>query len=266
MKQIFFLSGFPRCGNTLLTSILSQNKNIKTTAHSILPEIFYKINLLKNHNIFKNFPDEKSLNNVMKNIFKNYYENWNTDIIIDRGDWITPYNLNLLKTNYPNYKIVILVRDIIDILKSYLKLCNQNSNFEYNQYYNQLDKTTLYTDREETLCDMFMQKGHYIDTILYSIKNLLNNNEKNIKFIEYKDLVNNTISTLKSIYSFYEIDYYEHKLNNLSQFSVNNLSYNDEIIGAPMHTIRTEKIDFDKTDLKISEKIIKKYSNLEFWR
>ena len=41
MKNIFFLSGLPRAGNTLLSSILNQNKNIACTANSILPNILY---------------------------------------------------------------------------------------------------------------------------------------------------------------------------------------------------------------------------------
>lgn len=265
MKQIFFLSGFPRSGNTLLSSILNQNPSISTTAHSILPDIFHSINELKYGNIFKNFPDETSLNNVMLNVFNNYFEKWPTDIIIDRGDWITPYNINLLKQNYPNFKIIILVRDILDIIKSYLKLCNNYRNYEYNVIYNQIDKTTLYTNREETLCDLIMQKGHYIDTVLYSIKYLIETNQKNIKFVEYKSLVNDTKNTLKSIYSFYNLKYFKHDLNNLKQYSVNNLSYNDDIHYAPLHTIRTDKIVEDN-NIELPEKTINKYSNLEIWR
>ena len=40
MKKYFFLAGLPRCGNTLFSSILNQNPNIKVTANSLLPEIF----------------------------------------------------------------------------------------------------------------------------------------------------------------------------------------------------------------------------------
>jgi len=266
MKNIYFISGFPRAGNTLLSTLLNQNPNISASAHSILPDVFYKLNELKYSDLFKNFPDETSLDNVMSGVFNNYYDNWSTDIIVDRGDWITPYNLSLLKKNYPNYKIVILVRDILDILRSYLTLCHENEDFEYNRFYNDIDKTTLYTNKDETICDLLMQKNHYINTILYSINNLINNNEKNIKFVEYKDLVNNTEDTLKSIYEFYDIDFFKHDLNNFGQHSANNLTYDDKILGAPMHTIRTNKIIESDNDVKLSEHIIRKYSNLEMWR
>ena len=96
MKQIYFYTGFPRAGNTLLACILNQNPSINATAYSILPETLYQIENVKQHDLYKMFPDEASLENVSKNIFKSYYKDWN-DIIIERGDWITPYNFNLLQ-------------------------------------------------------------------------------------------------------------------------------------------------------------------------
>ena len=54
----------------------------------------------------------------MKNIISNYYKDWNADYIIERGDWTTPFNFDMFKQYAPNeIKIVILVRDIIDIIK-----------------------------------------------------------------------------------------------------------------------------------------------------
>ena len=54
-------------------------------------------NIIKDDDIFHNFPDHESLDNVINNVFLNYYKNWNCDYIIDRGPWGTPTNLMLLK-------------------------------------------------------------------------------------------------------------------------------------------------------------------------
>ena len=40
-KQYYFLSGIPRSGNTLLSSILNQNKKIASTPNSLISEILY---------------------------------------------------------------------------------------------------------------------------------------------------------------------------------------------------------------------------------
>ena len=71
-KQFFFLTGLPRTGNTLLSSILNQNKNIKVSPYSIMPEILNKIDDIKNSINYKLFPLEKNVNNVLKNAFNNY--------------------------------------------------------------------------------------------------------------------------------------------------------------------------------------------------
>ena len=65
-KKIFFLAGFPRAGNTLLTSILNQNPDIGCTPNSVVLDIMKHTFLLKDTDVFQNFPDEQSLNNDRK--------------------------------------------------------------------------------------------------------------------------------------------------------------------------------------------------------
>ena len=56
-KKIFFLAGLPRSGNTILASILNQNPVICCTPNSITLEIMKDVVLLKNTDIFQNFPE-----------------------------------------------------------------------------------------------------------------------------------------------------------------------------------------------------------------
>jgi len=55
--SFYFLTGIPRAGNTLLSSVFNQNPYAKITAHSVLPLLFNNILEVKNDNRFKNFPD-----------------------------------------------------------------------------------------------------------------------------------------------------------------------------------------------------------------
>ena len=68
-KKIYFISGFPRAGNTVLASILNQNPKIKASAHSILPDVLFQLDKLKDKDIYRNFPDEKSLDNLIEKTF-----------------------------------------------------------------------------------------------------------------------------------------------------------------------------------------------------
>ena len=72
MKDIFFLHGLPRAGNTVFGSIMNQNKDVAVTANSICADILGEICSLQKTDIFKNFPDYNSLQNVTKNVLNNY--------------------------------------------------------------------------------------------------------------------------------------------------------------------------------------------------
>jgi hypothetical protein len=261
MKQYFYISGLPRSGNTLLSTILNQNPDIYSTGHSFVPDLLFAIkNAEHDSDRFRSYPYHNNLKNVYKNIIPNYYKDYNVKYIIERGDWITPFNLNVLKQIVPNkVKIVILIRDILEVIKSFLKLCNDNPEFYINKEYNYLDHTTLFTDETETKVDLIMNKNKYIDTMLYSIHQLRKNNLlKDFLLIDYNDLVKQPEITLNKIYDYYEIDLFKHSFQNFKK----ELEYNDSIFGALMHKVRTDEIKKNDNDIKLSENIINKYKHL----
>ena len=110
----------------------------------------------------------------------------------------------------------------------------------------------------------YMINSQYSD-LLY--KDLLYNlNESNAKEIDkYKDFIKNSNIEIKKIFDFLKISFINFNLNNLKQFSVNNVSYDDSIYKAPLHTIRTDKIKLNKYNIKnyLPANIIKQYSNLD---
>ena len=244
MKGYYFLCSLPRAGNTLLGSILNQSKNIRLTSNSILPEIIYQLQSLKENEIYKNFPDEKSLDNIIKNVFNNYYKEWNVDNIIDRGVWGTPYNLTSLKSIIEKPKFIILYRPVLECLASFIKI----------------EKPI----NVETRCHQLMSEEGAVGKGLWSIKNLIEKKENYI-IIYYKDFIKNSNIEIKKIFDFLKISFINFNLNNLKQFSVNNVSYDDSIYKAPLHTIRTDKIKLNKYNIKnyLPANIIKQYSNLD---
>ena len=73
-KQLLFLVAQPRSGNTLFASIMNQNPEIAATPNSITLEIMKDLFLLKNTDVFHNYPDHKSLNNVLDVVYDTYYK------------------------------------------------------------------------------------------------------------------------------------------------------------------------------------------------
>jgi len=261
-KKYFYFTGLPRAGNTLLSAMLNENHDVYATGHSFLPDIFFAIkNAEQNSMIFKNYPCPTNLKNVYKNIIPNYYKDHNVKYVIERGDWITPFNMNLLKQVIPNkIKIVILIRDVFEVIKSYLKLCEENPNYFYNRMYEELDHSTLFTDEIETKVDLIMAKGDFVDTMLYSIHQLKKNNLiKNFLLIDYNDLTNNPSKTINKIYNYYGIKPFKHSFKELKK---NQPLYNDSVLGAPMHELKSGLIRKVNYDIELPESVINKYQHL----
>jgi len=244
MKAYYFLSGLPRSGNTLLGSLINQNPKVSVTANTILTDVMYQLYLLKDYEIYKNFPDEKSLNNIIKNVFNNYYKDWKAEFIIDRGSWGTPTNLELLKSIIKKPKFIILYRPVLECIASFIKI----------------EKPI----NVEEKCHQLMQSEGMIGKTLWSIKNLIKEKENYI-IIKYSDLINEPLNQINKIYKFLNIDKFNHKLNNFDKFSINNIEYDDSILNSPLHKIRTDKIELNKYNIEdyLPSNIIKQYSNLD---
>ncbi len=110
-RKLLFLVALPRSGNTLFASIMNQNKEIAATANSVTLEIMKDLHLLKNTDVFHNFPDHKSLDNVLDSVYENYYKHWPQRIIIDRGPVTTPANFELMNKHFKRpFKCIVLLR------------------------------------------------------------------------------------------------------------------------------------------------------------
>ena len=243
-KNFYFVCGLPRAGNTLLGTLMNQNSSISFGPNSILTDILYQISLVRTTEAFKIFPDEKSFDNLLNKVFNSYYKDFTAKNIFIRAPWGTPANLFILKSMIEEPKFIILYRPVLECLASFIKVENPIN--------------------IESRCDQLMDKEGIIGKNLWSIENIINDKEKNI-IIHYDNLIKNPEKEIKKIYKFLNIKYKKIKTKDFEQFSVNNVFYDDTILNAPFHKLRTDKIK--KLDYKISnilpKKIINKYSNLD---
>ena len=257
IKKLFFLVAMPRSGNTLFASIMNQNPNIACTANSITLEIMKDLFLLKKTDVFKNYPDHQSLDNVLDSVFVNYYRDWAQKYIIDRGPVTLTGNFNLMKKHFKKpFKCIVLLRDLMDVLASYMKWYTENPNTF-------IDKLNLKNDEEKLF--MLMNINGAIAKDLEAIKNSYNYPEI-CHFIKYDDLVQNPEEEINKVYTFLNIPYYPHQFTNLQQIDINGMSYDDTILGNNMHTIRTNEIKkaYNPYIEKIPQKIREKYEHIKF--
>ena len=254
-KKLFFLIAQPRSGNTLLSSILNQNPEIACTGNSITLEIMKDLFLLKQKDVFKNFPDHKSLDNVLSSVYDNYYKDWPQRIIIDRGPVMTKGNLMLMQKYFKHsYKCIVLLRDVIDVLASYIKWYTENPDAFPNKFG---------SNDEEKLTRLMSDEG----SIAKELKAIQNSyNYKHLCcYIKYDNLVTNPELEIKKIYELIDEPYYPHKFENLQQLNINGIGYDDTELGKDMHTIRStiQKIPNPYKD-RIPKTIREKYEHIRF--
>jgi hypothetical protein len=100
--------------------------------------------LLKQTDVFQNYPDHKSLDNVLDNVFNNYYQHWPQRIIIDRGPVMTPGNFELMQKHFKHgFKCIVILRDLMDVLASYMKWYTENPDAFPNRYGHNTDEEKL---------------------------------------------------------------------------------------------------------------------------
>ena len=255
-KKLFFLVSLPRSGNTLFASIMNQNPDIGVTANSITLEIMKDIYLLKQTNLFQNYPDQKSLDNVLDCVFDVYYKDWSQNYIIDRSPVTTPSNFMLMQNYFKRpFKVVIILRDLMDVLASYVKWFEK----EPTSFVHKYGKQTI----EEKLW-MLMNKDGAIAKDLEAIKNSYNY-QGICHYLKYDDLVNQPEIEINKIYDFLKIPRFNHNYKSLSQFKINGMSYDDTVVGNRMHTIREEiKKEDNPYRSQLPKSIVDAYGHIKF--
>jgi len=256
-RKLLFLVALPRSGNTLFASIMNQNPEIAATANSITLEIMKDVYLLKKTDVFENFPDHQSLDNVLDNVFTNYYQQWPQRIIIDRGPVMTPGNFELMQKHFkPGFKCIVLLRDLMDVFASYMQWYTENPDAFPNRY-------NLNTDEEKLL--MLMNKDGAIAKDLEAIKNSYNYPGV-CHYVKYNDMVTNPEQEFRKIYKFLDEPYFNHKFDNLNQVEVNGLSYDDRVVGSNMHKLFDGPVRkvYNPYIEKIPQSIRKEYEHIKF--
>ena len=256
-KKLFFLVAMPRSGNTLFASVMNQNPEIAATPNSITLEIMKDLFLLKQTDVFKNYPDHKSLDNVLDSVYDTYYKDWPQQIIIDRGPVMTTGNFALMQKHFKRpFKCIILLRDLIDVLASYIKWYTENPDAFPNKYNCKNDDEKL---------SMIMNNKGALAKDLEAIKNSYNYPDL-CHYVKYDDLVTEPEQEFRKIYRFLDEPYFEHRFDNLDQVKVNGLSYDDKTVGSNMHKLFDGPIRkvYNPYIEKIPERIRQKYEHIKF--
>ena len=263
--SFYFMAGLPRAGSTLLKSIIDQNPNVHTEPVSPVMELMYHSEqyFFKHSEQYIGYPKPKNAYKIVGSYIENYYYEIDKPIIIDHNRaWSN--NIERIKTYLnPNPKIICPVRDISEILTSFITMVHRNS--DEVSFIDEYLIERGFTVDDDNRCQYLMGDNGIVEQALWAQSQAFIRNEtKHLLMVEYNDIVNTPQETMDRIYNFLEIDGYKHDFNNVKN---NHRESENQWNLKDMHYVRNkvQKISKKPEDV-LSPFILNKYSKLEYWK
>ena len=213
-KTLHFITGLPRSGSNLITTILKQNTNIHGQSVSSLNQLINNTvkdwNRIEQNQVYTNDVAKKG---VLNGMIDGYYKNIEKPIVFDRDfGWSSHIGLMEAILDRP-IKLIVCVRNPAEIITSFERLHNSNP----------LDSSKM---------DAMSRGTSSIASRAYNVAGpdgilgICHRNSKDaitmgyldkMIFIEYNRFCSNPKSQTKRIYDFFEIPQYDHDFTNIVQ-------------------------------------------------
>jgi sulfotransferase len=257
------MAGLPRSGSNLLTAILNQHPEVHASPQTDLLQLMYVCDqTLRNSESYRLGHYQKEYEKLPISLIETFYGEVNKPYIIDKNrSWSTPYNIEIAAQINPNVKIIAPVRNILDILASFVRLLDSNrgNNLFDNEMIASQFTPMYYRDLNEARCDWLMMPNAQLERSILALSSALKPEHRNkFHFVHYEALVENPQQTMTDIYNFLEIDDYEHNFQNIKQI---NAVDTQQVFGLPeIHKVRPT-MSKTKTNYEsvLSEYTINKY-------
>jgi len=244
MKQFVALSGLPRTGSTLLSSILSQNPNIHAEGNSAVCQLMWDMQQSAMNSEQMQASNKDLTNKLVKPIPNTYYSDVKKPIVVDKcRSWTLPANMQMLNRYFDNTpKVIVLVRPMVEIVASFMSLRKANG----------------WQDLEVGLLD---NGSEPIMRSLAGVEWARKNDNGEFVFVSYDQLVDDTQVTLERIYEHCGWETFEHNLDNI----VNTHKENDNVYSlVGQHDIRPQ-ISRRTVDVELSDELVDKCNRLDEW-
>jgi sulfotransferase len=211
LKKLFFLSGLPRSGSTLLGSILSQHPKLHTTPTSPLADLLYLVDEgFSKLNLQYTYDENEVKYNTYKSILENFYNHIEKPYIIDKNRSWCKNILSVKKFLRQSPKIIATNRRISEVLSSYIILIERNKSDNFiDAHLKKEGKQINIDNRLECLWKNYVKDPY--ESLVYGIQN----NPQNIHLIDYNTFVINPQNEVNKIYKFLQIESYNHTFSNI---------------------------------------------------
>jgi len=259
-KTYHFISGLPRSGSTLLSAILKQNPRftsgisdpLQGYAHSIIKETGNSVGMEAA------VPIEKR-RQLIRGLFDSFYQDSNEVCFNTNRGWTS--DTPLLKDLFPNFKMIVCLRDIPWILDSFERLNSKNP-YTIKPLYHHQQLTNVY-DRSNMLMGGYQGMHGYVIGPIENVKHSIFCAERDhILYVEYDTLVANPLGTMQQIYRFLGEPWFDHDFDNVED-SYDEFDEQAKIEG--LHTVR-KKVEFQPRDIALPGDVIRQHGVNTFWK
>jgi sulfotransferase len=232
MKQkLHFLSGLPRSGSTVLSSILNQNPAIYVTPTSPMLNVTVKMqeSWREDPTVKANYFEEQA-RNLTKAILPAFWQHRPEPIIIDKGrGWAQ--NMPTVNALFgEKIKVIVVERDLPSIMASWLTIIKNQTKSDFDK--NLMLKGYPATD-DNRMAEMWF---NMVKECMEGAQQIKKDVPDQIIIVKYDDIVNNAKHEIARIEQFLELPNHEYDFNNIQ-----NDTNDDDLLAwgfEGLHTIR----------------------------
>lgn len=265
MKAIYFMSGLPRSGSTVLLNILAQNPLYGISSPSALLEAMFTLRNVwwdewVEHMAMPEDECRERLRNTLKAVIYGYHGHIGKSVILDKSrGWLA--HIEMLEWALGREaKIIVPVRDVRDILASFERLWRESSQWRQ-----------LQTDREnyprmQTVagrCEIWTREDKPLGLAYNRIRDALHRGYSGrMHFVEFDTLCRQPERTMRDLYGFLGEKYFTHDFDHIEQVT----QEDDRVHGMDLHTIRTKLEPLPPQWPKyLGREVAERYNGLELW-
>lgn len=254
-KNYHFITGLPRSGSTLLSSILSQNPKFHSSISDPLATLVKGVveTSQDGPGMRSEVPKERR-KNLVYHLFEGYYTDVDKPVIFNTNrawSYLTP----LIRTLYPKSRMLLCVRDIRWILDSF-EQAHRRDPLTKNSFGGSLGGSVY------SRATALMEDDGIVGFPYIGLKQAITGAEKKmIMLIEYDQLCKNPQGMMQAVYNFIGEEYYPHDFNDVEA----RWDEYDAEIGTDLHSVR-KKVEYIPRETILPPDLISRYSNMEVWR
>lgn len=239
-NSYFFLSGLPRTGSTLLSTVLSQNPATYAGGNSALCQLMWDTQQSCRTSAYQQLAATGKFEEVQATLCSGlpdaYYKGVEGKVVFDKcRSWTLPDNMDMVRSYITqDPKVIVLVRPLEEIVASFVALNEANG---------------VTTDAPERMLEDWSEP---IMRSYHGVMHAKSVNQGEFLFVDYDDMVSDMPSVIDKVYRFVGLESFAHTFDNLKTAH----KEDDSVYGlSGMHDVRGS-IEKRSLDVKLPQSVL----------